>query len=87
MQGEKDLLADDLGEELPFRLVAEEILGVQGLADRQRGDEGLDQALHVAPRPRRDADDLQPDAAGRLGGVATSSEGEEPRRRVVIRPA
>ncbi len=27
------------------------------------------------------------DAATRLGGVATSSEGEEPRRRVVIRPA
>jgi spoIIIJ-associated protein len=27
------------------------------------------------------------DTATRLGGVATSSEGEEPRRRVVIRPA
>ena len=27
------------------------------------------------------------DAATRLGGVTTSSEGEEPRRRVVIRPA
>jgi spoIIIJ-associated protein len=52
------------------------------LAERVR-DDGTEQALEPMGAPDRK---VVHDVVGEIDGVTTSSEGEEPRRRVVIRP-
>jgi len=55
---------------------------------QQVAEQVIDSGVQKALEPMNAADrKVVHDTATRLGGVSTSSEGEEPRRRVVIRPA